>query len=330
MFRPIFKIGARERIFLIINRVKSTGGSLPSGVERTATGLVFNIVSKEEPTEGVFRFVVAAPEIAKKARPGQFVIVRLNAHGERIPLTIACASQGQITLFVQAVGKTSMDMSHLAAGDGILDIAGPLGLASEIERFGTVVLVGGGFGIAALWPIARKLTAVGNRTLALVGARSKNLLLLENELQAAASEVRTATNDGSAGTRGLVTDLLKRVIAEERAIDRVVAIGPVPMMRAVCDITRAHNIPTRVSLNPIMIDGTGMCGACRVTVGGEMKFACVDGPEFDGHAVDFDGLKNRLRGYKMEERASRERIRDDEACRLEAAETPGGGNERTT
>jgi len=284
---------------------------------------VFDIVSKEEPTEGVFRFVVAAPEIARKARPGQFVIVRLNAHGERIPLTIARADKGQITLFVQAVGKTSMDMSHLAAGDGILDIAGPLGLASEIERFGTVVLVGGGFGIAALWPIARELTAAGNRTIALVGARSKNLLLLRDELAAAASEVRIATNDGSAGTRGLVTDLLRQVIAEERAVDRVVAIGPVPMMRAVCDIT--HDIPTRVSLNPIMIDGTGMCGACRVTVGGEMKFACVDGPEFDGHAVDFDGLENRLRGYKVEERASRERVGDNEACRLEAADTSGRG-----
>ncbi|UCD11244.1 MAG: sulfide/dihydroorotate dehydrogenase-like FAD/NAD-binding protein [Nitrospinaceae bacterium] len=280
---------------------------------------MFNVIAKDELAPGVFRFVVEAPQIARKARPGQFVILRLNEHGERIPLTIANHDEerGTLTLFVQAVGKTSLDLSRLEKDQGILDIAGPLGLPTEIERFGTVALVGGGFGIAALWPIARALTAIGNKTIALMGARSKNLLLLQEEMHAAASEVRVATNDGSAGMRGLVTDLLDRVIRDEGPVHRVIAIGPVVMMKAVCALTRAHNIPTRVSLNPIMIDGTGMCGACRVMVDGKMRFTCVDGPEFDGHLVDFEGLENRLRGYLPEEQQARERLTGGQECRLD-------------
>jgi len=306
-------------------RVKPPRGrSTRSGTALPETSLVFNVVAKDERTPGVFRFVIQAPQIARKARPGQFVILRLNEHGERIPLTIAHHDEvrGTLTLFVQAVGKTSIEMSRLESGQGILDIAGPLGRPTEIERFGTVVLVGGGFGIAALWPIARELTAAGNRTIALLGARSKNLLLLQEEIQAASSEVRVATNDGSAGTRGLVTDLLEQVIREESPVHRVIAIGPVVMMKAVCELTRASSIPTRVSLNPIMIDGTGMCGACRVMVDGKMRFACVDGPEFDGHLVDFPGLENRLRGYLPEERKSREQFTRVEECRLEEATPP--------
>ncbi len=281
---------------------------------------MFRIVDKQELAAGVFRYVVQAPEIAKKAQPGQFVILRLNEHGERFPITIADwdSGKGTLTLFVQAIGKTSIEMSQIHVGDSILDLVGPLGLATEIENFGTVVLVGGGFGIAAIHPIARELTRVGNRTISILGARSRDLVLMQDEMKRVSSEVRVATNDGSLGTKGLVTDVLNGMIIKGESIDRVIAIGPLVMMKAVSDLTRPLKIQTRVSLNPIMVDGTGMCGACRVTVASEMKFACVDGPEFDGHLVDFDGLINRLKTYRSEEKKSLDQFSQvlDDECRL--------------
>ena len=266
----------------------------------------------------MFRFVVAAPDIARKARAGQFVILRLDEHGERIPLTISDTQRGSVVLFVQAVGKTSTQMSQLAVGDCILDMAGPLGNPSEIELFGTVVLVGGGFGVAAIYPIARDLTQCGNTTISILGARTQELILLQEEMKSVSTVVLTVTDDGSSGRQGLVTDELKRLIDEGKPIDRVVAIGPPVMMKAVADLTQPYKIKTVVSMNPIMIDGTGMCGACRVKVGEEMKFACVDGPEFDGHDVDFEGLLNRLKTYIPEEQESREKwMREHkEPCQL--------------
>lgn len=281
---------------------------------------MFKIVDKQELAAGVFRYVVQAPEVAKKARPGQFVILRLNGHGERFPITIADwdSEKGTLTLFVQAIGKTSIEMSLLHAGDSVLDLVGPLGLATEIESFGTVVLVGGGFGIAGIHSIARDLTRAGNQTISIIGARSCDLLLMQEEMTNVSSEVRVATNDGSLGTRGVVTDILSAMIKSQEPIDRVIAIGPLVMMKTVSDLTRPLKVQTRVSLNPIMVDGTGMCGACRVTVGSEMKFACVDGPEFDGHLVDFDGLINRLKTYRPEEKKSLSQFSQvlDDECRL--------------
>ncbi len=281
---------------------------------------MFEIIDKQRLAAGVFRYVVQAPEIAKKAKAGQFVILRLNEHGERFPITIADwdSGQGTLTLFVQAIGKTSIEMSLLHGGDSILDLVGPLGLATEIENFGTVALVGGGFGIAAIHPIARELTQAGNKTISIMGSRNRDLLLMQDEMKKVSSEVRVATDDGSLGTEGLVTDVLNDMIDKGEIIDRVIAIGPLVMMKAVSELTRPLKIQTRVSLNPIMVDGTGMCGACRVTVGSEMKFACVDGPEFDGHRVDFDGLINRLKTYRPEEKKSLDQFSQvvDDECRL--------------
>ena len=281
---------------------------------------MFQVLEKQQLAPQTFRFVIEAPDIARKARAGQFVILRLDKRGERIPLTIsdALTDQGAVVLFVQAVGKTSTQMSRLNAGDSILDMAGPLGNPSEIELFGTVVLVGGGFGVAAIYPIARDLTQCGNTTISILGARTQELLLLQEEMKAVSTEVLSITNDGSSGRKGFVTDELKRLIDAGKSIDRVIAIGPPIMMKAVADLTRPYEIKTVVSMNPIMIDGTGMCGACRVMVGKEMKFACVDGPEFDGHAVDFEGLLNRLKTYISEEQESREKWKREhnEPCQL--------------
>ena len=281
---------------------------------------MFKILEKKCLAPQVFRYLLHAPDIARKALPGQFIIIRLDETGERIPITISDAdsTDGTLTLYVQVVGKTSMEMSCMKAGDQILDVVGPLGNPSQIDHFGTVVLVGGGFGIAAIHPIARALTQENNKTISILGAKTQELVLLENEMLKASTEVQIVTDDGSYGEKGMVTDTLNRIIAKKEPIDRVIAIGPLVMMKAVADLTRPYNIPTLVSLNPIMIDGTGMCGACRVVVGGEMKFACVDGPEFDGHAVDFEGLLNRLKTYIPEEiKAKAEYLKETgETCRL--------------
>ncbi len=255
------------------------------------------------------RFRIEAPKIARRHRAGQFVIVRLRSDGERIPLTIAASDteEGTITLVVQAVGKTTMIMNDLDVGDEILDLAGPLGTPSEVADFGTVVIVGGGVGTAVAFPVAAALREAGNRIVAVIGARTRSQLLFEHELAALPAEVHVCTDDGSYGRLGLVTDTLADLVAVE-TIDRVFAAGPIPMMKAVAELTRPRAIPTVASLNPIMIDGTGMCGGCRVSVGGHNRFACLDGPEFDAHDVDFDLLASRNRAYLDGEAARREEL----------------------
>lgn len=253
----------------------------------------------------VFYYRIAAPLIAKKAAPGQFVIVRIHDRGERIPLSLADIDPiaGTISLIVMAVGKTTSEMAGLKSGDKILDLCGPLGNATEIEHVKKVFLVGGGFGTAPLYPIARAFKASGSAVVSVMGARSKDLLIYEDEMSRVCDRVLVATDDGSKGVKGLVTTVLKDEI-ERQGADLVIAIGPVVMMRAVAETTRPMGIKTIVSLNPIMVDGTGMCGGCRVTVGGETRFACTDGPEFDGHQVDWDVLMSRQRKYHSEQRTS--------------------------
>lgn len=241
---------------------------------------------------------IHAPKIARKQRAGQFVMVRVGPEGERIPLTIADADprNGTITLVVQAVGKTSTLLSDLDVGDRVLDLAGPLGTQSEIADFGTVVVVGGGVGTAVAYPIAIAMAEAGNTVISIIGARSRTDVILEDELAVVSTEVVVCTDDGSYGRSGFVTAALAEVIST-RTVDRVVCAGPIVMMEAVAEITRVPGIPTVASLNPIMVDGTGMCGGCRVSVGGENRFACLDGPEFDAHLVDFGLLAQRNRAY---------------------------------
>jgi len=246
----------------------------------------------------VKRFTVVAPPIARHYRAGQFVILRVSPDGERIPLTVAAADPvaGTITLFVQGIGKTTRSLNDLEAGDLLPDVAGPLGKPSEIHDYGTAVVVGGGVGTAIAYPVVAALGEAGNRVIAIVGGRTKDHVLLENELDATGAEVVVCTDDGSYGRPGFVTDALAEIIGST-SVDVVFAAGPVPMMRAVAEVTRPGGIHTIASLNPIMVDGTGMCGGCRVDVGGKTKFACVDGPEFDAHLVDFDLLARRNQAY---------------------------------
>jgi len=264
---------------------------------------LFEIVKKRELAENVDEFVVRAPLIAKKAKPGQFVIVRVTAKGERIPLTIADKDPeaGTITLMVQRVGKSTFHMSCFDEGNALRDVVGPLGRPTEIENWGHVVAIGGGLGLAPIHHIAIGVKEAGNRLTTIMGFRSKELIFWEERMSIISDRVIVTTNDGSYGMKGLVTDALLNLIESGEKIDRVICAGPVPMMKAVADLTKQFGIPTIASLNPIMVDGTGMCGACRVTVGGEVKFACVDGPEFDAHEVDFDELMNRLRMFRDKE-----------------------------
>ncbi len=263
------------------------------------------IAEKEVLTPQIVRLKVIAPDIAKKRRPGQFVILRVDERGERIPLTIVDSDPGEgtVTIVFQVVGKTTHMLSQLEKGDKILDFAGPLGKPTEIEQFGTVVVVGGGIGTAVAFPIAKGMKEAGNKVIAIVGARSKDLLVLEHEIAAVSDEIVVTTDDGSYKRPGLVTEPLKEYL-DRGEVDQVVAIGPVPMMHAVSELTRTYGVKTLVSLNPIMVDGTGMCGACRVAVGGKTRFACVDGPEFDGHEVDFKDLTMRLTAYREHEKQS--------------------------
>jgi ferredoxin/flavodoxin---NADP+ reductase len=268
----------------------------------------------------ITRFVIEAPLVARKWRAGQFVIVRVAEAGERIPLTVVeTGPQGAITLIVQAVGKTTRQLCSLRAGDALLDVLGPLGQPTPVTRHGRVACVGGGVGAAELLPIARALGAAGNEIHAILGARTRELLILEAETGAASASLSVMTDDGSRGRRGLVTDRLRELVAQAPGIDAVYAIGPLPMMRAAAEVTKPLGVPTWVSLNPIMLDGTGMCGGCRVTVGGETRFACVDGPEFDGHQVDFAELMRRNASYRAYERAADERWRGGCAPGAEAA-----------
>ena len=264
---------------------------------------MFPIVATERLTADVQRLEVAAPRIARKQRPGQFVIVRTHSHGERIPLTIAGADpdRGTITLVVQGVGKTTKLLNSLAVGDAIRDVAGPLGQPSEIQRFGTVMAIAGGVGAAIILPVARALRAAGNRVLGVLGARSRELLVLQEEMRAACDELTVMTDDGSHGRRGLVVEPLLEAIASGQQLDRVLAVGPVRMMQSVAEATRAPGIPTIVSLNALMVDGTGMCGGCRVITAHGARFACVDGPEFDAHSVDFGILAQRNQAYRDRE-----------------------------
>jgi ferredoxin--NADP+ reductase len=270
---------------------------------------VFPIVEARPLARGIKLFVIKAPRIARKQKPGQFVIIRLDDSGERIPLTIADADAeaGTVTIVVQAIGKTTMLLSMLEAGDSILDIVGPLGKPSEIENYGTAVVVSGSVGTAMAYPTARELKRAGNKVISIVGARSRELLCLEDEVRAVSDETYIVTDDGSYGDKGLVTDKLKQLVAE-RELNYVLAIGPVPMMRAVASVTAPKQIKTIVSLNSIMVDGTGMCGGCRVLVDNKSEFACVDGPEFDATRVNFDVLTQRNNMYREQERQSIERL----------------------
>ncbi|MBI4320971.1 MAG: sulfide/dihydroorotate dehydrogenase-like FAD/NAD-binding protein [Chloroflexi bacterium] len=259
---------------------------------------------------------VSAPQIAKRAKPGQFVMVRIGERGERIPLTIADHDpvQGTITIIVQQIGKTSRALAALNVGDAISDVVGPLGVPSEIRKFGTIVCVGGGFGMAAIYPIARALKEAGNRIIAIIGARNEDLLLWEDRMSAVADELLITTDDGSRGRKGRVIDALKEVLADGRRIDLVVAVGPVVMMRAVSNITLPYGVHTVASLNPIMIDGTGLCGGCRVTIDGRNQFVCVDGPDFDAHKVNWEELMSRLTIYQADEKVALEKYQC-QACK---------------
>ena len=282
---------------------------------------MYKIVSKEQFSEKVFRLRVEAPLIAKAYRAGNFVIIRVGDKGERIPLTIAHADadKGIITLVIQKVGLSSSRLCDLNEGDYITDVVGPLGQATHIENFGTVVCAGGGVGVAPMLPIAAALKKAGNRVISVLAGRSKDLIILEKEVREVSDEVIIMTDDGSYGDKGLVTEGIERVIKREK-VDHCVAIGPAIMMKFVCKLTKQYEIPTVVSLNTIMVDGTGMCGACRVTVGGKTKFVCVDGPEFDGHQVDFDGMMQRLGSFRAEEAQEMEKLGKAEECSSECDE----------
>jgi ferredoxin--NADP+ reductase len=277
---------------------------------------MFEILKRQEMADGtvVLNEISAAP-IAEKAKPGQFVILKANETGERIPLTMADTNpkKGTITVIYQVVGKSTALFKSLQVGDHYQDVIGPLGKPTHLEKLGTVVCVGGGTGVAVMHPITRGLKEVGNRVVAIIGARTKDLLILEDKMSAASHELHVCTDDGSYGHHGFVTDMLKDVLEKEE-VKLVVGIGPVPMMKFLCKVTADYDVKTLVSLNAIMVDGTGMCGCCRVSVGGKTRFACVEGPEFDGHEVDFDELTKRLDAYKEDEKRAYDKFCDE--CKL--------------
>ena len=281
---------------------------------------MFKIIHAQFLAPGIKRFVIDAPRIARKQQPGQFVILRIYEQGERIPVTIenSDAEKGTINIVVQSAGKTTTILNSLETGDSILDVVGPLGKPSEIANYGTAVVVGGGVGTAMAFPTAAALKRAGNRVLSIVGARNKELVILEKEMRAVSDALMITTDDGSYADKGFVTDKLRQLIENGTRIDLVVAVGPIVMMKAVSELTRKENIPTVVSLNPIMIDGTGMCGGCRVLINGKSEFACVDGPEFDGHKVNFEVLVQRNSMYRGAEQQSMEQYKRsrevDHAC----------------
>ncbi|HOP99528.1 MAG TPA: sulfide/dihydroorotate dehydrogenase-like FAD/NAD-binding protein [Acetivibrio clariflavus] len=275
---------------------------------------MFRIVRKQILNPSVTLMEVEAPLIARKAEPGQFIILRVNDEGERIPLTIADydREKGTVTIIFQIVGKTTEILGNLEEGDAILDFVGPLGVPSHLEGVKKAAVIGGGLGTAIAFPQAKKLHSLGAEVDAIAGFRNKELIILEEELKSVSNRVFITTDDGSNGNKGFVTDVLKKLLEEGNKYDLVIAIGPLVMMKAVSNLTKQYNIKTIVSMNPIMIDGTGMCGGCRVTVGGKIKFACVDGPDFDGHEVDFDEAMRRQLMYRKEEQVSL----DAHKCRL--------------
>ncbi len=276
------------------------------------------IITKRKIAPEIISLEIEAPAVAEKAKPGQFVILMTDERGERIPLTIADydRQRGSVRVVSQVVGKTTAKLSRLNEGDELFSFVGPLGKPSDINRYGTIVVVGGGTGIACIYPIARELKEAGNRVITIIGARTKELVIMEEELRKVSTELLISTDDGSYGKKGFVTDVLEEVLRKEKDVKKVWAIGPAPMMRAVCKATKPYNVETIVSLNAIMVDGTGMCGTCRVTVDGETKFTCVDGPEFNGHLVDWAEFMNRLARYGQLEKSSfetykRERGKDN-------------------
>ena len=268
--------------------------------------MVYRITAKEELSSVTKLLVVKAPAVAKKAQAGQFVIVRIDEEGERIPLTVADYDRqaGAITLVLQEVGKSTMQLGAMQVGEELTSFVGPLGRPTEIEKYGTVVCVGGGVGIAPIYPIARSLREAGNQVISIIGARNKDLLMWEDKMRSVSDELVVTTDDGSYGRKALVTEPLKELLDSDRQIDVVWAIGPAIMMKFCALTTQPYGVKTIVSLNSIMVDGTGMCGACRVEVGGQTKFVCVDGPEFDGHQVDWSLLMERQRIYLDQEKAA--------------------------
>jgi ferredoxin--NADP+ reductase len=290
---------------------------------------LFPIVDSREIAKNVFLQRIQAPRIARKRKAGQFLVIRRGELSERIPLTIVDSEpdEGTVTIIFQAVGKSTAEIAGLKAGDSLLDVVGPLGLPTHVDNLGTVVGIGGGIGAAPLLPIATAFKRAGNRLISIVGARTKELLILEEEMKAISDQITVTTDDGSYARKGFVTAALQELIDAGTKIDLCIAIGPVPMMRAVSEVTRPHRIKTVVSLNPIMVDATGMCGACRVSVGGKTKFVCVDGPEFDGHEVDYKELVMRNRAYLKEEKEAMDRfLHKDGKCMgssLPGPEKPG-------
>ncbi|MBI2863301.1 MAG: sulfide/dihydroorotate dehydrogenase-like FAD/NAD-binding protein [Chloroflexi bacterium] len=282
---------------------------------------MYRILEREDLTDTIHVFKIDAPAVAKRAKPGQFVILRVAEDGERIPLTIADFDRkaGTITVVFMEVGKTTMQMAKLGVGDSLANFAGPLGLPTEVEKFGRVVVVGGGFGVATTYPIARAMKEAGNEVITIMGARTKDLLIWEDMMRSASHELIVCTDDGSYGRKGLVTAPLKEMLEDDCRIDRVVAIGPAIMMKFVALTSQPFGVPTVVSLNPLMVDGTGLCGACRVSVDGVTKFACVDGPDFDGHKVDWDLLLARQKIFVEEEKISLEHWRHHESCECSKA-----------
>jgi ferredoxin--NADP+ reductase len=271
----------------------------------------FEIVAKTQMAPGVTRLEISAPRVARKAEAGQFLVVRVDEPGERVPLTIAerDPDRGTVAIVFQALGFSTRQMAALDVGDSLADLLGPLGRPTDLRQYGRVACVAGGLGIAFMFPQIQALSEAGNEVTSILGARSKDLLFYIEEIGGLSSEMHVVTDDGSSGRRGLVTDVLRSLLESGQRFDQCFATGPIPMMRATAELTLEYELPTLVSLDPIMVDGTGMCGACRVSVGGEVKFACVDGPDFDGHQVDFDELAKRKRAFAEEE----------EKCRRETA-----------
>ena len=278
---------------------------------------MYEIVSKKSVGPNLTQYEISAPRIARARRCGQFVMVRVDENSERIPLTVANVdvAKGTITLIVQTVGQSTRQMTQVQEGESFRDVAGPMGHPSHVEKYGRVAVVGGGLGTAVIYPQALALREAGNEIVSIIGARTKELVILEDMLGATSDEVIVTTDDGSYGRKGLVTDALRALI-EDKGVDAVYCAGPVIMMKFVAEVTRPFKIPTIVSLNPVMVDGTGMCGGCRVSVGDETKFACVDGPEFDGHMVNFDELMDRLTTYKDHEARMMAQQGDEHECRL--------------
>ena len=275
---------------------------------------MFKILAKKELSPNVYAMTIEAPRVARKAQPGQFIILRIDEEGERIPLTIADfdREKGTILLVFQTIGASTMELAAMNAGDSLLDFVGPLGQPSVIKKMeGTVVVVGGGIGVAPTYPIARAMKEAGNKVIAIMGAKTKDILIMEDMMKQVTDEILVTTDDGSRGIKGFVTYAVQALVDRGEKISQITAIGPCIMMKSVADATRDLGIRTIVSLNPIMVDGTGMCGGCRVTVGGETKFACIDGPEFDWHQVDFKGLMSRQRMYRDLEAEEK-----DHVCRI--------------